>query len=188
MKKTTVLIFIFAILTSCVFASTSYSFVMDAAAYGTLNNPTADYLESAGSMRPSYTVSVDINPVGITTDNLQFSAGVSFLYNSRTPTYQNLYLKGFSSFGPDIKVLYAFEDSKLSASLKGRLLFCTHLNSQDEFAAVSAEAAVGYSFGKKEAVSLVVPVNMIIRKDILSIGGGVGVNIDVAKLFSKAGK
>lgn len=172
----------------CIYASVSYSFVTDAAVYGTLNNPTADYLESVGTARPSLTVSADINPLGIRTGNLQFSVGASVFANSRTPTYHNQYLKGFNSYGPNIKVLYDFPSSKISASLRTRLLFCTLNNSHDEFAAFSAEASVLYHIGNRGSYSVFVPINLTIRKDILGISGGIGFNVDITKLFSKAGR
>lgn len=177
MKKASMALVVFIFILFTAGASVKLRAEADLSLSGALNIPTAEYLENIGGPRPGFSAAADLN-AGVKINNLSVTAGASVFFSSRTQTYQNLSLKGFTAFGPNIKVLYGFPSSRFTVSLKTRMLFCRFLNSQDDFLTFSTEAALGYRIGNpdKDFFSILVPVNMTYRKDVLSFSLGVGVS------------
>ncbi len=178
MKRITlIIILLFSLLFSAA-ADVHFKAEGDIGLTGTLNIPTADYLNNVGGARAGLSVFSDVD-LGIRVDNLSVTAGISVFLNSRTQAYHNLCLKGFVAYGPNLKLLYSFPSSRFTASLKARMLFCSYFNSQDEFLAFTAETAVGYRLGNpdKDYLSLIFPINMTYRKDILGLSFGVGLSV-----------
>lgn len=178
MRKTFFIIILLVLTVFSASSSAKFKAEAEAAVTGTLNIPTADYLNNVGGTRAGLSVLTDVD-AGIKINNLSVTAGISVFLNSRTQAYHNLCLKGFIAYGPNLKLLYSFPSSRFTASLKARMLFCSYFNSQDEFLAFTAETAVGYRLGNldKDYLSLIFPINMTYRKDILGLSFGVGLSV-----------
>ncbi|MCR4675908.1 MAG: hypothetical protein K5634_01600 [Sphaerochaetaceae bacterium] len=187
MKKPLIIVLLVLTALTPVFAL-SWHFEADVAACGVLNVPTADYLkETLDKNLISAGFTADANPVGLKFTNLSISGGVSLQYTTKTAAYHNVCLKAVFAYGPDIKITYNFPGSRFSAALKGRMLFCNYINSQDKFLAFNAEAILGYRLGDRDKgiITVLLPLSASIRKDILGITAGIGVNIGADIVFGR---